>query len=217
MIATTITPTKNGDRPMSSDASVIEPTRISDITPTAMPAIASMITARRTLQGSGPSSSSSAPCGLKRSAWVRSEKRRPTRYVNRSTTATAIDMVSRSLENCLDSSVGPGRPPPSTSWNTAGSTSATTASSSMPAWVLAAVRSNVCVLYLSPPTSIAAPMTSRMLPRIEPISDALTTSCSPSWRAKKAMISSGALPNVTLRNPPMPGPSGPRAGRSPCP
>jgi hypothetical protein len=29
---------------------------------------------------------------------------------------------------------------------------------------------------LSPPTSIAAPMTSRMLPMIEPISDALTTS-----------------------------------------
>ncbi len=54
--------------------------------------------------------------------------------------------------------------------------------------------------------SIAAPITSRMLPRIEPISDALTTSCSPSLRAKKAMISSGALPNVTFRKPPMPGP-----------
>ena len=45
-IATTITPTKNGDRPTASDASSIEPTRISDITPTAMPAIASMITLR---------------------------------------------------------------------------------------------------------------------------------------------------------------------------
>ena len=49
-------------------------------------------------------------------------------------------------------------------------------------------------------------MTSRMLPRIEPISDALTTSCSPSLSAKNAMISSGALPNVTFRKPPMPGP-----------
>ena len=49
-------------------------------------------------------------------------------------------------------------------------------------------------------------MTSRMLPRIEPISDALTTSCRPSLSAKKAMISSGALPNVTFRKPPMPGP-----------
>ncbi len=31
-------PTKNGDRPIDSDASLIEPTRISDITPTATPA-----------------------------------------------------------------------------------------------------------------------------------------------------------------------------------
>ena len=49
-------------------------------------------------------------------------------------------------------------------------------------------------------------MTSRMLPRIEPISDALTTSCRPSLSAKNAMISSGALPKVTLRKPPIPGP-----------
>ena len=49
-------------------------------------------------------------------------------------------------------------------------------------------------------------MTSRMLPRIEPISDALTTSWRPSFSAKNAMISSGALPNVTFRKPPMPGP-----------
>jgi hypothetical protein len=45
-----------------------------------------------------------------------------------------------------------------------------------------------------------------MLPRIEPTSDALTTSCRPSRSAKNAMISSGALPNVTLSRPPMPGP-----------
>ena len=56
-IATTMMPTKNGDRPIDSDASVIEPTRISDITPTATPAIASMVTALRTVHGS-PSSSS---------------------------------------------------------------------------------------------------------------------------------------------------------------
>ena len=41
---------------------------------------------------------------------------------------------------------------------------------------------------------------------IEPTIEALTTSCSPSRSAKKAMISSGALPKVTLRKPPMPGP-----------
>ena len=41
---------------------------------------------------------------------------------------------------------------------------------------------------------------------IEPTIEAFTTSWSPSLRAKKAMISSGALPNVTFRKPPMPGP-----------
>ena len=41
---------------------------------------------------------------------------------------------------------------------------------------------------------------------IEPTIDALTTSCSPLPSAKRAMISSGALPKVTLRRPPMPGP-----------
>jgi hypothetical protein len=49
-------------------------------------------------------------------------------------------------------------------------------------------------------------MTRRMLPRIEPTSDAFTTSCSPAPSANRAMISSGALPKVTLRNPPIPGP-----------
>ena len=41
---------------------------------------------------------------------------------------------------------------------------------------------------------------------IEPTIEALTTSWSPSFRAKKAMISSGALPKVTFSRPPMPGP-----------
>ena len=36
--------------------------------------------------------------------------------------------------------------------------------------------------------------------------EALTTSCRPSRSAKKAMTSSGKLPNVTFRKPPMPGP-----------
>ena len=36
--------------------------------------------------------------------------------------------------------------------------------------------------------------------------EALTTSCRPSASAKAAMISSGALPKVTLSRPPMPGP-----------
>jgi hypothetical protein len=41
---------------------------------------------------------------------------------------------------------------------------------------------------------------------IDPTIDAFTTSWSPSISAKKAMISSGALPNVTFSRPPIPGP-----------
>ena len=73
-------------------------------------------------------------------------------------------------------------------------------------WALAAVALKVCFSRGRPPTTIAAPITSRMLPMIEPTIDAFTTSWSPSISAKNAMISSGALPKVTLRSPPMPGP-----------
>ena len=41
---------------------------------------------------------------------------------------------------------------------------------------------------------------------IEPTIEALTTSCSPAPSAKRAMMSSGALPKVTLSRPPIPGP-----------
>ena len=41
---------------------------------------------------------------------------------------------------------------------------------------------------------------------IEPTIEAFTTSCSPLPSANSAMISSGALPNVTFNRPPMPGP-----------
>ncbi len=41
---------------------------------------------------------------------------------------------------------------------------------------------------------------------IEPMIDALTTSCRPAPSANSAMISSGALPKVTLSRPPIPGP-----------
>ena len=41
---------------------------------------------------------------------------------------------------------------------------------------------------------------------IEPTIDALTTSWRPSPSANRAMISSGALPNVTFSRPPIPGP-----------
>ena len=41
---------------------------------------------------------------------------------------------------------------------------------------------------------------------IEPVRDALTTSVSPAWSAKNAMISSAILPNVAFRTPPNCGP-----------
>ena len=41
---------------------------------------------------------------------------------------------------------------------------------------------------------------------IEPTIEALTTSCRPALSAIRAMMSSGALPKVTLSSPPIPGP-----------
>ncbi len=95
---------------------------------------------------------------------------------------------------------------PSTSSKIAGINSAAAASISIEVWMLAPVRLKVCFSRPIPPASIAAPRTSRMLPMIEPTIEAFTTSCSPLPRAKRAMISSGALPKVTLSRPPMPGP-----------
>ena len=69
-------PTKNGERPIDSDASLIEPTRISDITPTATPARASAITALRTDQRLADVVLLGV-LGLKRSLCVRSEKISP--------------------------------------------------------------------------------------------------------------------------------------------
>ena len=76
-IATMITPMKNSLSPMLSAASEIEPTRISDITPTAMPATASASTERRTDHGSWPSSGSSSETGLNSSRWVLQREEQP--------------------------------------------------------------------------------------------------------------------------------------------
>jgi len=75
-IATTISPTKNSLRPIVCDASEIEPTRISDITPTATPAPASVSADLLTLHGSSMCSSAS-DVGLKRARCERSENKRP--------------------------------------------------------------------------------------------------------------------------------------------
>ena len=88
----------------------------------------------------------------------------------------------------------------------AGITSAATASISIVVCVEAAERSKCWRSRPRPPTNARRPRTSSELPRIEPSSDALTTSCRPAPSANRAMISSGALPNVTFSRPPMPGP-----------
>jgi hypothetical protein len=41
---------------------------------------------------------------------------------------------------------------------------------------------------------------------MEPVIEALTTSCNPSRSAKSAMMSSAALPKVAFRRPPIPSP-----------
>jgi hypothetical protein len=71
-IATTMIPMKNSLSPIDSEAASIDPTRISDITPTATPATASAITDFRTDQPQVSScSDSSSECGLNSSLWVR--------------------------------------------------------------------------------------------------------------------------------------------------
>ena len=89
---------------------------------------------------------------------------------------------------------------------TAGTNRPTRATTSSAALELAICRLKVWVPWRSPPISTLAPSTSRRLPMIEPVSEALTTSMRPSCSAKNAMISSAMLPNVALRMPPTCGP-----------
>ena len=71
----------------------------------------------------------------------------------------------------------------------------------------AAVRLNLWTVCLIPPAKRLAPSTSRMLPMMLPVSEALTTPSSPSKSANMEMISSAALPKVAFSSPPIPGPS----------
>ena len=73
-IATTTAPMKNSLRPTDLAASEIDPTRISDMPPTATPPSASASTERRVLHGVTWSFSAG---GLNRPRWLRSENMRP--------------------------------------------------------------------------------------------------------------------------------------------
>jgi hypothetical protein len=99
-----------------------------------------------------------------------------------------------------------GRLPPSASRTREGTSSAVVPRSRTVSSARAASTWKSCRARRQPPASIAAPSTSRAFPITDPTSVALTTSCSPSESANRAMISSGALPNVTFSSPATPGP-----------
>ena len=178
------------------------------MTPTATPAIASISTTRRVAPAER-SSSLLGSGGLKRSRWVRSENNRPADVGERSgrarPPARGARPWSRSRRSRAD---GCGSPLPSTSSKIAGITQRRRrpGTASTPGAVAAWAVELLTASRPSPPTNIAAPSTSRTLPMIEPTIEALTTSCRPSPSANRAMISSGALPNVTFSRPPIPGP-----------
>ena len=76
----------------------------------------------------------------------------------------------------------------------------------MPSWGRRELRS-----IRSGPMISAKPSTRRRFPITLPASDPRTTFGRPSAIAKSAMISSGALPKLAFRKPPMPGPVCPAA------
>ena len=96
---------------------------------------------------------------------------------------------------------------PTRRWKTAGTSMAKAASTIMVAPTPAAVLLKLCTENRTPPANRLAPNTSRTLPMMLPVIDALTTSSSPALRANIEMISSAALPKVALSSPPMPGPT----------
>jgi hypothetical protein len=91
-------------------------------------------------------------------------------------------------------------------WNSAGTINAMALRARSVADSDAAVRLKCSTERFVPPATIANPSTKRMLPIIDPVIEALTTSCNPARRAMIAMINSAAFPNVAFSNPPIPGP-----------
>src|SRR2546427_406571 len=89
----------------------------------------------------------------------------------------------------------------------AGITRPMTATTSIVIWIPDASREKCCTLYFTPPANMLNPRTKSRFPTTEPVSDAFTTSVKPRDRAKIAMMSSVAFPNVAFRRPPTPGPA----------
>src|ERR1700730_16629789 len=64
-----------------------------------------------------------------------------------------------------------------------------------------------CSLCFAPPSRMERPSTSRILPMIDPVIDALTTLVRPLESAMPAMINSAAFPKVAFSSPPSPSPT----------
>ena len=176
------------------------------MTPTATPASASAITLLRTLQASAPTWSSSPCAGLKRSRCVLQREEQPGGVGGQQHDATSADIVSRSVGKRSSASVGLGSEPPITSSKTAGMISATEASSSISDCALRGRRVELLALALEAADEHRRAHHQQDVAEDRADQRRLDDLCSPSRSAKKAMISSGALPNVTLSRPPMPGP-----------
>ena len=88
-----------------------------------------------------------------------------------------------------------------------GIASEATASTSTIAMLRTGAASNVSVPCRRPPARKASPSTSRLLPRIEPMSAVWTRTTRPSRSANSEMNSSGRLPSADWRTPVRPGPN----------
>src|SRR5687767_11688560 len=91
-------------------------------------------------------------------------------------------------------------------WKMLGKMNAIAASMSTELWMRTPRGLYSCVRKRTPPTKNASPSENSRFARIVPTSDALTTSTMPARSATKAMIISGAFPNVAFRSPPIVGP-----------
>ena len=118
----------------------------------------------------------------------------------------AAKITSRITETNTEISTAWPRSGPLGAVETVGIAIAATASTSTTAMVRTGAASNTWRPLRRPPAKNARPSTSRLLPRIEPISDVCVRTTRPSCRAKIEMNSSGRLPSADWRTPVVPGP-----------
>jgi len=116
-------------------------------------------------------------------------------YTSKSTIETGIERTANECRSASPVQLG-----------TDGTRKSSTAPSTSPSCRRIEKRSSGFPSFPLPPKINAAPSTSRMFETTLPASEPRTTLGSDSLTAKRAMISSGALPKVAFRKPPIPGP-----------